>query len=122
MRFLLDENAPLRLIGHLRSLGHDVRSIAQDYQTALDDRVVLQIARRERRILITGDRDFGELIFRQHLPHAGVLYFRLRNTQLPTWIARLEVVLRDYADQLHLYVVVTEGDVRLRTPGGERAR
>jgi predicted nuclease of predicted toxin-antitoxin system len=122
MRFLLDENAPLRLTGHLRSLGHDVRSIAQDYQTALDDRVVLQIACRERRILITGDRDFGGLIIRQHLPHAGVLYFRLRSTQLPTWIARLEVVLRDYADRLHLYVVVTEGDVRLRTPGGERAR
>lgn len=111
MRFLLDESAPLRLAGHLQSLGHDVQSIAQDYQTALDDPYVLQIAHRERRILITGDRDFGALIFRHQLPDAGVLYFRLHNRQLPAWIARLDAALRDHADDLahQRFLVVAAG-------------
>ena len=60
MRFLLDENAELRIAVFLPGLGHDVTAIPHDYPHAL----------RERRILITNDRDFGELIFREGLAHA----------------------------------------------------
>ncbi|MCL4489624.1 MAG: DUF5615 family PIN-like protein [Chloroflexi bacterium] len=73
MKFLLDESADLPLAMFLRESGHDVTAIAHDYPQALKDREVLAIAYREQRILLTNDRDFGELIFRQRLPHSGVV-------------------------------------------------
>jgi predicted nuclease of predicted toxin-antitoxin system len=42
---------------------------------------VLAIATAEQRVLLTNDKDFGELIFRRRLPHAGVILFRLAQQQ-----------------------------------------
>ena len=77
MNFLLDESAEFRLAALLQQHGHYVKAIAHDYPSGLPDRQVLAIAKNEQRILITNDRDFGELIFRQRMPHAGVILFRL---------------------------------------------
>lgn len=82
MRFLLDESAEYRLASFLRNPGHDVTAIAHDYPAGLADTEVLALARREDRILITNDRDFGELIIRQRLAHAGVIFFRLSDQAL----------------------------------------
>jgi predicted nuclease of predicted toxin-antitoxin system len=67
MKFLLDQNADFRLIPHLRQLGHDVAAVSRDYPPGLPDEDVLTIARKEKRILIVADRDFGELIFQRGL-------------------------------------------------------
>lgn len=113
MRFLLDENADLRLADHLRAAGHDVTSIVHDYPRSIDDPDVLAIARAERRILITNDRDFGELVISQKLPHAGVIYFRLRATALATKVERLDNVLAHYGDQLDQFLRVTDSSLRV---------
>lgn len=63
MKFLVDESADARLIVRLRALGHDVTSVARDHRRGLPDHHVLSIAHAEGRILITDDRDFGELVF-----------------------------------------------------------
>jgi uncharacterized protein DUF5615 len=73
MKFLFDQSADFRLIPHLRQLGYDVHVISRDYPPGLPDEDVLEIARKERRVLIVADRDFGELIFQQGLAHAGSL-------------------------------------------------
>ena len=114
MRFLLDESADLPLAAHLQRLGHDVTSIVRDYTRSIEDAEVLGIAHREQRILITNDRDFGELIVRQGLPHAGVILFRLRNEDVPTKIRRLDHVLAYYTEQLDQFLVVTQHSVRVR--------
>ncbi|MGE3272265.1 MAG: DUF5615 family PIN-like protein, partial [Chloroflexota bacterium] len=77
MRFLLDESAVARLLPFLRSRGDDATRIAGDYPAGLADRAVLALAAEEERILITADRDFGELIFCLGLPHQGVISFDL---------------------------------------------
>jgi len=114
MKFLLDESADFPLASYLKTQGHDVTAIAHDYPHALKDREVLAVARREQRILITNDHDFGELIFRQQLPHSGVILFRLHGEDLPTKIAWLEYALTSYADQLSQFLVITERGVRVR--------
>jgi len=114
MRFLLDENADLRLKSFLQSLGHDATAVAADYQASLPDRAVLNLAYQERRILITNDRDFGELIVREQVPHAGVIFFRLTTTAFAAKRDRLAGILRDYTDQLDRLLVVTERGVRIR--------
>lgn len=114
MKFLLDESADYPLAGFLRELGHDVTAIAHDYPHALKDPDVLAIAFEERRILITNDNDFGELVFRQQLPHAGIILLRLGKEDLETKIERLGHVLINHSQQLSGFLVVSDTAVRIR--------
>lgn len=115
MRFLLDESADLPLAAYLADQGHDVTSIVRDHPRGIKDRDVLEIARGEQRVLITNDRDFGELVFRQHVPHAGVILFRLGDEELAVKAAWLQYVLASFSDRLSDFIVVSERGVRIRT-------
>jgi predicted nuclease of predicted toxin-antitoxin system len=114
-RFLLDESADLPLRDHLRARGHDATAIAHEYPASLADDDVLAIAVAENRILITNDRDFGELVFRRRLPHRGIILFRLGDEALPIKIAWLDHVLDVYADRLREFLVVNDRGVRVRS-------
>lgn len=115
MKFLLDANAEYRLATYLLSLGHDVKTIAHDYPSALADQEVLSIAVKEKRVLITNDRDYGELIFRQQLSHSGIIYFRLKNSKdISGKLHWLQTVLQTHKDNLHEYLVVTPNGVKIR--------
>ena len=115
MKFLPDESAEFRIAAFLTNQGHDVKTIVQGYTPGLPDSEVLVIARYEQRILITNDRDFGELIFQQNLPHSGVIYFRLGlASTADEKIARLDRLLRTHADRLGRFLVVTPGRIRVR--------
>ncbi len=80
----------------------------------MTDLEVLQAAMDEQRVLITNDRDFGELIFRRRLPHAGVIIFRLQSVAFAAKQAALTTILQDFSDQLDVFLVVTEGGIRVR--------
>jgi predicted nuclease of predicted toxin-antitoxin system len=76
IRFLANENVPLASVRRLREAGHEVVAIAE-ISFGANDISVLDRAAREDRILITFDRDYGELIYRRHLPSPrGVVYLR----------------------------------------------
>lgn len=77
MRFLADENFPLPALAALRGRGHDVFSIAESYGGSTDE-TVAEICDREERILLTFDKDFGEMVFRRGLPAgSSVVLFRI---------------------------------------------
>jgi predicted nuclease of predicted toxin-antitoxin system len=109
------KSADFRLIDHLQGLGHDVTAVSRNYPSGLADEDVLAIARQEQRILVVGDRDFGEVIFHQRLAHAGVLFFRLPGAQLQTKIEHLDQALEEHADELAAgeFVVVAPGNIRV---------
>jgi predicted nuclease of predicted toxin-antitoxin system len=76
MRFLANEKFPLASVRRLRQAGHDIASVLE-IAAGAKDAVVLDRAARENRILLTFDRDYGELIYRRNLPPpAGVVYLR----------------------------------------------
>jgi uncharacterized protein with PIN domain len=114
MRFLFDQSTDRRLAPYLRQAGHDVTVIAADYPPSLPDDAVLTIAQREQRVLITEDRDFGELVFRHRHAHSGVIYWRLPPMELAAKIARLSGLLDEHAADLDQFLVVTERGVRVR--------
>jgi predicted nuclease of predicted toxin-antitoxin system len=114
MNFLLDQSTDARLVSWLTQRGHNALRIGRDYPHGLPDEQVLAIAHREGRILITDDRDFGELVFRHRQPHTGVIYLRLASYSLALTTARLEHVLTNHAEHLDRFLVVTPGDVRER--------
>ena len=120
MRFLLDQSTDARLLGYLRGQGHDALRVGTDVPAGLPDTEVMARAAAADRILITDDRDFGELVVRRRQPHAGVIYLRLGpDADLPVKTERLGYVLARYADQLDQFLVVTRRDVRFARPSGE---
>jgi predicted nuclease of predicted toxin-antitoxin system len=115
VRFLLDQSADARLIPHLTACGHDAVRIGREYPHGLPDARVLTVAHAEQRILITADLDFGELVARMRLPHAGVILFRLGDyAELALKVERLDHILTHYGDQLGQFLVVTRTTVRVR--------
>ncbi|MEK7693351.1 MAG: DUF5615 family PIN-like protein [Chloroflexota bacterium] len=114
MRFLLDENTEYRISIWLRGQGHDVTAVAVDYRPSLNDPAVLALGLAERRIIITNDTDFGELVFAQHLPHAGVILFRLGDADVPEKCARLAEALSLIEPDFTEFLVIDLGGSRLR--------
>lgn len=76
MRFLADENVSRFVVERLKAAGFDVATISSTSPGASDDEV-LAAARREGFILITEDRDFGQLVVRQRLEVQGVVLLEL---------------------------------------------
>lgn len=113
MRFLLDESVNFPAAVHLRALGDDVKSVVGDFQAGLGDPEVLAIALREQRILVTNDRDFGELTFQRGLSQAGIVLFRLESEDRATKLAWLKFILEAHADDLRHFVVITPRGVRI---------
>ena len=76
MHFLADENFPLESVRSLRTAGHDVAAVIEDSRGAKDHEVLARAA-REGRIILTFDRDYGELVYRlRHPAPAGIIYLR----------------------------------------------
>lgn len=77
MKFLADENFPVPSIHLLRRAGHDVVAIITDAPESADKDILVRAAYQQR-IILTFDRDFGELIFRFKADTTtGIVYFRL---------------------------------------------
>jgi len=115
VRFLADENIERPVIEFLRSKGHDVLAIAEDYTGAVDEDV-LKIANGERRVLVTNDKDFGELVFLQKRISPGILLIRSSIEDSEAKIRLLKEVLQVAAEKISgNFVVVTEGGYRLRS-------
>ena len=77
MRFLANENVTATVIRELRQRGHDVLSAKESMRSERDD-VILARAQAEQRIVVTHDKDFGELAFWSLLPAScGVILLRL---------------------------------------------
>ena len=76
MKFLLDQDVYGITARFLQELGHDVVPVAQIGLSRAKDEELLQVAQEQERILVTRDRDFGNLVFVKSLG-AGVLYLRI---------------------------------------------
>jgi predicted nuclease of predicted toxin-antitoxin system len=114
MRFLANENFPSDAIAALRHQGHDVTWIRTD-SPGIADPVVLARAQTELRILLTFDKDFGELAFRSKLPAAiGIVLFRVRGKsglEIAQKVARVIASRDDWAGH---FSVVEEHRIRVR--------
>lgn len=114
MKFLVDESVEYRVALDLKEKGFDIISVASDFPS-LKDKRVLSKANKEGRILMTNDKDFGELIFRQKLPHKGVILLRLPDETSQAKIEKLNFLLKNYESKLeNNFVVVTKDRVRIR--------
>lgn len=115
MRLLLDQDVYAVTARLLTGLGHDVVTAAQRGLSQAFDHDLLFVARDEGRILVTRDRDFGALVFVQHLT-TGVLYLRISPADAAAVHDELERILVEHseADLRRAFVVVEPGRHRFR--------
>lgn len=107
MEFLADECCDTSIVALLRADGHDVLFM-QEQKPGLFDDEVLQIAYDEKRILITEDKDFGELVYRLKKPSYGVILIRIdvkkRHMKWPV----LKKLLENYSERLPGHFIVMD--------------
>jgi len=114
LSFLADENIDRPIVLRLRDEGHSVFYVAEMAASSPDDDVI-RLAAKARAILVTSDKDFGELLFRQHRVAHGVVLLRLAGLSAR---AKAEIAARAAAAHRHElsgnFTVVTPGAVRVR--------
>ena len=114
MRILANENFPGPLIQELRRRGHDVASV-KELMRGADDRAVLARAQDESRLVVTFDKDFGELAYRFALPaSSGVILFRLSGASPEIDNARALAALETGIEWMGSFAVVTNDRIRVR--------
>jgi predicted nuclease of predicted toxin-antitoxin system len=114
MRLSANENFPAAAVMALRAAGHDVFWVRTDMGGAQDEQVLAH-AVTEGRVLVTFDKDFGELAFRARLPATtGVILFRL-SVRAPEQMAdRVVAVLSSRDDWAGHFAVVSDDRIRIR--------
>ena len=114
MKLLADENLDLSVVARLREAGHQVLAVAE-MEPGISDDVVLDRANAEAATLVTEDKDFGELAFRQSLVHHGVILVRLAGLPGNRKAAILIRLLEEHRLELPgSFTVVSPGMVRIR--------
>ena len=114
MNLLADESVDHPTVERLRQEGHDVLYIAE-MEPGIADNVVLSRANEKSALLVTADKDFGELVFRQKLVNSGVLLLRLAGLSLETRAGIVADVLREREHELlQAFSVISPGMVRIR--------
>ena len=79
----------------------------------MDDEAIIQRTYAENWILITGDKDFGKMVYRERRPHRGVVLLRLRDRRATNTIQTLRRLLDGYGNRLgDQFVVATQSQTR----------
>lgn len=113
MRWLADECITVSLVRELRGAGHDVLYIAE-FAASLSDMEVIALASQEERLLLTADKDFGELVFRRGQAVPGLILLRIDPGNGLLLRARLLEAVDQFGQGLFgRYIVIDE--VRLRS-------
>ena len=114
MRIVTDECVDFGIIRKLRANGVEVFSISEEVGS-IKDNDVLNIANEQNTILLTEDKDFGELVFRLKLPNPGVVLVRmLKSTRLEKIDKVVGVVLQHYLQLENSFSIITDEKVKIR--------
>jgi predicted nuclease of predicted toxin-antitoxin system len=114
VRFLANENCPLDVVEAVRQVGHDVAWIRTDAPGSKDSDI-LSRAVGEQRILLTFDKDFGDLAFQFGLPATcGIVLFRLSARSSAALAALVLTALQSRTDWAGQFSVVDGGRIRMR--------
>jgi predicted nuclease of predicted toxin-antitoxin system len=113
LRFLADESCDFAVVRALRGVGNDVVAVSEYAQRSRDDELIAQ-AYREKRILLTEDKDFGWLVFVSHADTAGVILFRFPGNARQTMAKAATSLVREQRASLYgAFVVMQPGYTRI---------
>lgn len=114
LKFLADVNIENDLVDFLKKQGFDVLWIP-DYDCRLKDDDLLELANKEKRILITNDTDFGEIIFLQKKISEGIVLIRVKGQEILIKMRVLRKLVKFHSNKLkNSFTVVSDRRIRIR--------
>ena len=115
LRFLVDVSVGVGVTSYLREEGHDVVSV-REIDPRAPDANILSTAVSENRIVVTMDKDFGELVYKSGRPHRGVLLLRMEEQDRKTKVRTVSRILEGHVDKLeNHFCVYQNGRLRIRS-------
>jgi predicted nuclease of predicted toxin-antitoxin system len=119
---LADESCDFAVVRALRANGYDVLAVCEYASRSVDSDLIIQ-AYRERRILLTEDKDFGWLVFVSHLDSAGVILIRFPGNVRETLAQNvLHLVQENGEDLVDAFTVIQPGYIRVSHRAGDREK
>ena len=114
MKILADESVENNVVQRLRSEGHEVIYVAERSPGIMDEDV-LALAQDEGILLLTADKDFGELIFRQGYLKNGIVLYRLAGLSSQDKAEIISLTINEHgAELLKSFGVITQKAIRIR--------
>ena len=115
--FLADESVDFRIVTYLRNEGLDVEAIVE-MNPGISDEEVLNLANELEVVLLTEDKDFGELTYRLQKPNQGIVLIRLSGVSMEEKLQIIERVVENYIDDLRgKFTVITKDKLRIKDQG-----
>ncbi len=112
--FLADENFDNRIVLALRELGHQIYTIIE-LEGGISDDKVIELANELKAIILTEDKDFGELTYRLQKGSQGIILVRLNGVNIDQKIELLKHVLKSHLSELrNSFTVINKTKVRIK--------
>lgn len=113
-KFLADESVDFRIVESLRNDEYEIKAIIEINPSISDDEV-LKLANEIKAVLITEDKDFGELTYRLKRPNNGIILLRLSGVKIQDRISIIKTVFEEHLHEFkNSFTVITESRIRIR--------
>jgi len=114
LKFLVDVGVGKGIEEHLNQIGYDTRAV-RDIDPRMEDEEIIRIAVSENRMIITMDKDFGELAYHSSTEHSGVLLLRLEDATGTEKLQVVKHILNNYANRIgNCFCVFQKDKFRIR--------
>ncbi len=112
--FLADESVDYRLIKALRAEAYEIQTVVE-MNSGIKDDEVLEMAINLEAILITEDKDFGELTFRLKKPNKGLILIRMSGVPIEKKInLTCEAIQKHFSELGHSFIIISEHKLRIK--------
>lgn len=113
-KLLADESVDFRIVEHLREGGYEIEAIVE-INPSISDEEVLSLANEMGLVLITEDKDFGELTYRLRKPNQGIVLIRMSGLPIEEKIGKVLIVMNSYLPELRgKFTVISKDRVRIK--------
>ena len=113
IKFLADVNVEKAVVEYLLEKKYDTKWIP-DFNCAMPDEDLLHLANIENRIIITNDKDFGELIYLQKKISTGIILFRVKEQRVEDKVNLIKYLLENFTEKImNHFIVITDEKIRI---------
>ena len=99
LKFLVDVGVGKKVEAYLLEKRYDTKAV-RSLDQRMPDQEIIRLAALEKRIVITMDKDFGELVYHSGMEHCGILLLRLEDATGPEKLQVITKILAKYADNI----------------------